>query len=194
MTNGPPEFVDANQVSVPVNQRAAAVARVDRCIGLHVDHGGIEIGLAGNGRDDAHGDGIAQAFGTAEGKNNFALADIAIAGKGQSLEFDVVHFQEGDIDVAGHTDDARAHDIAAGGKGFADGVLVGAEGKHDADELRAIDDVSVGDDVAAGIDDETRADRALAADDHGSAAAVGLFKRAVAGDQNLHDAGGDLLD
>ena len=66
-------------------------------------------------------------------------------------------------------------------------------GKDDLDDLRAGNDVSVGDDVAGRVDDEAGTNGALAPDDHAGVAAL-AFQRSVAGNQNLHHAGRYLLD
>src|ERR1700733_7457733 len=37
--------IDSTQAPVAIHERAAAVARIDRCVGLHVDHGAVGVRL-----------------------------------------------------------------------------------------------------------------------------------------------------
>src|SRR5271163_2617422 len=77
---------------------------------------------------------------------------------------------------------ARVNNIAARGEGGARGRRVGHERKYHADALRAVYDMSVGDDIAAWIDDEAGANGALPPDNHTGATALALFERAIASD------------
>src|SRR5258708_15364157 len=55
-TAGNNESVDPDHISVHVHQWTAAVARIDGCVGLDVDHGLVRIGLASDRTHHAHGD------------------------------------------------------------------------------------------------------------------------------------------
>ena len=63
------ESVDAHHRAVHIDQRTAAIAGVDRGIGLNVGKRLVRIGLARDGADYAHGDGILQALGAANGED-----------------------------------------------------------------------------------------------------------------------------
>src|ERR1043166_4179408 len=43
------ERVDPDDVAIRINQRPSAVAGIDGCVGLHVDHGVVWLDLAGGG-------------------------------------------------------------------------------------------------------------------------------------------------
>ena len=60
--------------SVHIDQRATAVAGVDGSVGLNVGERFGGIGLAGDGADHAHGDGVLQALGTADGEDELSDA------------------------------------------------------------------------------------------------------------------------
>src|ERR1700744_4812386 len=49
------KVIDSNQASIAIDERAAAVARIDRRVGLHVDHGTICVRLPAEGADDSLG-------------------------------------------------------------------------------------------------------------------------------------------
>jgi len=140
------------------------------------------------------GQGVSQTLGAPKGKDGFALTKVAITGERQSREILAVDFQEGQINFLGHADDSRRDELRAHGESLFRGALHGAGGQQDLDALRAADNVGVGDDEAAGVDDEARANGALAADDDAGAAVFALFEGTVAGDQDLHDAGSHSLD
>ena len=75
----------ADDVAVSVQQRAAAVARIQRCVGLQV--------VIPFGRDDAPADGRLQpqlfAQGVADGDNGFADANVAGIANGEGRESSV---------------------------------------------------------------------------------------------------------
>ena len=184
-------------VVIGIDKRATTVAGTDGRVGLNVDERTIGIRLACDGADDAHGDGVAQTFGTSKSKNEFTLTG---AGSG-TLEGDggkivSIDFDDGEIDVASEADDAGLVIFGLGVGvvliGIGDRLRVGRD--DNVDSLRAVDDVGVGDDVAVGIDDDTGADGAVAFDDGCVLATFGGFGGAVAGDENLDYGGRDAVD
>ena len=142
--------VDADEFALGVDQRAAGIARVDSGVGLDEIFVVLnaEIGAAG-GADDAHGDGLADAEGIADGESeiaDFYLGRIAERNGGEMVGVD---FQHGDVGLGIAADDV-------GGE-----FTLVAQGNFDVGG--AIDHVIVGEDVAVG------------ADDHAGAEAVFLF-------------------
>ena len=158
------ESIDADDGAVHIDQRAAAVAGVDGSVGLNVGEGLFGIGLAGDGADHAHGDGVLQAFGTADGEDQLTDArTLREQGKRGKIFF--VDLEEGEIRFFVGTDEAGLEDAA-----FPDGhgaAGIAGQGQSDADALRAFDDVGVGHDVTIGIDDDAGADGMLAHDESG---------------------------
>src|ERR1700756_58668 len=68
------ESIDADHRAVHVDQRSAAVSRIDRSVSLYVGEGLARICLAGERAYDSHGDGVLQTLGTADGK--YQLSDM----------------------------------------------------------------------------------------------------------------------
>jgi hypothetical protein len=106
------ERVDADDRPVGVDQRAAAVARIDRCVRLHVDHRVIGFDLPRHRAHDAERDAAFQAEGTAEGEYELPLRErlgIAETQRRQALAFD---FEHREIGLAIDADELRTHDLA----------------------------------------------------------------------------------
>src|SRR5439155_16365077 len=76
------ERVDADQLPGSIHQRAAAVAGINRRVGLNVANRSIRIELSRDGADDAHAHRIVQADGTAKGEDNLALPELRVVGEG----------------------------------------------------------------------------------------------------------------
>src|SRR6185503_7452861 len=70
------EGVDANDVSIHVDERASAVARIDRRVGLDVDHRIIGLELSGHGADDTEAHRAVQPHRAAEGEHELTRTDI----------------------------------------------------------------------------------------------------------------------
>ena len=83
-TAGNDESIDPDNVSVHVHQRPTAVARIDGCVGLDVDHGLVGIGLACDGTHHAHSDRALQSFGTSDRQDQLALVDAPARAERQS--------------------------------------------------------------------------------------------------------------
>jgi len=114
--------VQSDQLAIDVDERASAVAGIDRRVGLNIDGRLIRIGLTGDGAHHAHRDRIAQPFRTAEREHEFALADGVVVGQRDRPEARHVDLQQREVDVARGADDSRV-DGAAGvlGQRFAPG-------------------------------------------------------------------------
>ena len=152
------EGVDADDVAVGVDERAAAVAGIDGGVGLDVDHRVVGIGLAEDGADEAHADGVFEAFGTAEGEDELAFLDFFVAADLESRKVGRFDFEDGEIDELAEADDTSGKDFAAR---FKRGCRLRAgrfRSEDDANAFGAFDDVIVGDDVAVGIDDDAGAE------------------------------------
>src|SRR5262249_27582170 len=123
------------------------IAGVDAGIGLNerlVGHFLVEADIAAGGADDADGDRVFVAVGVADGNDRLADHEIASRTKrygGQSV-IDV-DFQQGEVAFV-----IAGQDAGAGG---------GAVGQADADQRDILDDVLVGDDVAALVDEDSGA-------------------------------------
>lgn len=188
------EGVHADDFAVHVDERAARITGVDGGVGLEVDQRRIGIKLTRDRGDDAMGDGIAETFGAAEGENGVALADVAICGEGKGGELGTVNLEESEIFFPGDADDLCGQYFNAGRERRGERTVGLRRREDDLDALCAIDDVGVGDDVAVGFNDEAGANGALASENDCGAATVGILEGRVGGDDDLDDAGGDLLD
>ncbi|MDR7513125.1 MAG: hypothetical protein QN147_14035, partial [Armatimonadota bacterium] len=136
--------VDADQPPARVEQRAAAVAGVDRSVGLDqvFDHEvGPGLDAAVQRADDADRDRAAQAEGVADRDGHLAHLQrrrVAQLHRGQWRR--AVHLHHGEVG-----EPVRAEHATAQG-------LAGEQG--DGDLLRALDDVVVGQDQPVGPDDD----------------------------------------
>ena len=151
------ERVDAHQLTVVVDERAAGVARVDGGIGLnHVGIDGVTAGRAhGRGtierRHDTRGDRLLVAERRADRHN--PLANVELGG--------VANFDRRELGGVGvlELDDGQvARGVVAHELGLVGGAVV--HGNHVL--VIAIDHVVVGEDVALGIEHHARADAARA--------------------------------
>src|SRR5580698_5645960 len=70
------ERIDADQVSVAVNQRATAIAWIDRSIGLHVDHRTIDLRLSACRADNSLGHRVVQALRRADGDRRLSQTHL----------------------------------------------------------------------------------------------------------------------
>ena len=187
------EGVDADQPALGIDQRAAAVARIDGRVGLDVDHRVFRRQLARDGADDAERDRRVEAERAAEREHQLARPQrvgVAEGERRQRLGLDLDHRQ---IGLVIDRDDLRADRAAAPAEDGASGLAARRRKRQlDLDARRVLDHVRVGHDVAVGIDDDAGAAAPL---EHRLRARVGivLVWRREAGDEDLHDAGADFL-
>ena len=80
------ERIDADEAAFGIDEGAAAVAGVDGGVGLDVAEGIRVADVAGDGADDAEGDGVAKAKGIADGEDEVALAEAGGGGEGKDGE------------------------------------------------------------------------------------------------------------
>ena len=181
--------VDANQLTSDVDERAAAVARIDRGVGLNEDHGVVVIGLSGDGADHAHRHRVAKAFRTAESQDDFSLAQRVVLGQRDGGKASGLDLQEREVHFLSGANDFRVEDPAAPADERVDGSVVSCgrrQGDLDLDGSR--DDVGVGHDVAVRVDDDTRAETELTAEHEVGVIVTVALKRAVSRHGDLDDA------
>src|SRR5580658_8676090 len=70
--------INTHQVPVPVDQRSAAVAGINRGIGLHIHHGTIQFRLSSYRANDSLGDRMVQALGGADSYHSLAQAEMEL--------------------------------------------------------------------------------------------------------------------
>ncbi len=68
------ERINPHQQTFHVDQRAAAVPRVDGCVRLDISQRTIVANLSGGRTDHSHGERVLQPEGTAQSENDVTLA------------------------------------------------------------------------------------------------------------------------
>ena len=166
------------------HQRAARVALVDGRIGLQEVLVAAVAGARGAAlrAQDPHRHGLAHAKRVAHRQDDVADArpvGVAERQRRQARGLHVEHRQVGRL--------VDAHDL---------GVELAPVGQHDADAVRAVDDMRVGHDAAIGLDDHAAAQTALArlAARSGQAVAEEPAEERVVGDARRRLDAGLLLD
>ena len=145
--------VDADDLPVQVEERAAAVAGVDRRVGLDEVVVGAGADRARLGAHDAHRDGVAEAERIADGDDVFADAQTVRSSRARPT-----------------ADRARPHELEHGEVELR--VAPARPWRRTRARRRSLtldligvfDDVRVGDDVTRSVDDEPRPERSLAKD------------------------------
>ena len=137
--------VHPDHLALEVEQRAAGVAAVDRGVGL--DEVDVRAGgdVAGHGRDDAAGDGAAEAEGVADGDHVLADAHRVAVAEHQLGQAGGVDLEQREVGLRVGADDL--------------GVELAVVGEADLHLFGVVDHVVVGDDVAVVLQDEARAQR-----------------------------------
>ena len=164
----PPPWVKINVLmptsrALGVDERTAAVAGIDGGVRLDVDHGVVGLQLPGDGADHAHGHRRVEAQRAAERHHDLAGPQrVRVAewqtSAGPTLSI-LMHRQVGLVidghDSGGNDAPAALHDRPTRGDAARRGRQL------DLEPGRVLDNMGVGDDVAVGIDDGTRAAGAL---------------------------------
>ena len=133
--------VDADQVALRVDERAAGIAEIDGGIGLNEILESRESELtAARGAHDALRHGLADAVGIADREHDVADAQCIGAAHGHDGQLGDVQMQNGDVRVGILPDDGRVGDATVG--------------ELHPDRIRARDDVLIRHDGAGGIDDD----------------------------------------
>ena len=141
--------VDADELAFGIHQRAAGVALVNRSIGLQEILVAPAAGPGGSalGADDPHRHRLANTERIADRQHNVTNLDalgIAERDRMEVRRVDLDHGQIARLVCAHHLRRQRAAVVHL-----------------DADAVRALDDVVVGEDVAVGADDDAGTERAL---------------------------------
>lgn len=143
--------VEADELAIEVDERAAATAGVDGGVGLEpiLDGEGliIEGGAAVFGAEDTAADGAAEAEGVTESEDCFTEEEVIIGGELDGGECFMIR-----------GDEAEESDVTAGGADDGFGFEFASIGELDPDLGGALDDVKVCEDVAFFIDDDTGAE------------------------------------
>ena len=140
--------VDADHFAARVDERSAAVAEVDRGVGLNVIVQAHVEQLPSEEADHADGDGVFVAERIADRAHPLAHPQRrGVAERRHGQPRLSVDLDQRDIGVRVGSDDARAHRAAVR--------------QFHGDALGAIDDVVVGEDAAVGVDDEPAAGAAV---------------------------------
>ncbi len=138
--------IDADHLALQVEQRAAGIALVDRGVGLQEIVVGAAVDVAVAGGDDARGHGLAEAERIAD--RHHAVADprlVAVAELDGLQRLVALDLQHRDVDLGILADHL--------------GLELAAVVEDDDDVVGVADDVVVGDNDAAGVDDEAGAER-----------------------------------
>ena len=152
--------VDADDLTVHVEQRTAGIALVDGSVSLDVIVVGTAVDVAVAGRDNARRHRAAQPERIADRHHPLADTHLFAVAEFYRLQRLVrLHAQHGDIDLGVLADDF--------------GLQLLAIGEDDRDVVGVADDMIVGDHNAGGIDHEARTQR-------GRAALLGLLTRSGA--------------
>ena len=134
---------------VQVEERAAAVAGVDRGVGLDEVVVGPGADGAILGADDAHRDRVAEAEGVADGDDVLADAQLLARAERRSGQiFGTLELEHREIEPL-----VAAHDLRVENSRSSASLTFTCVG--------VFDDVRVGDDVPGGVDEEARAERLL---------------------------------
>ncbi len=177
---------DAYHLTPPVEERPAAVAGVDRRVGLDevvVARGADETRLCA---DDAERDGVPETERVTDGQD--VLADAKPARSAEANRGEVVaalDLEEGEIELGIATDHVRRE--------------LAVVPEADRDEVGVVHDVLVGDDVALRVDDEpgaralTLASRRAAIGPEEEVERVPLGEVHLLGRGDVHDRGLHLL-
>ena len=141
--------IDAHQFTAIVDQGAAGVAGVDGRVGLDEVFVGFDaqVGAPG-GADNSHGHGFADAEGIADRQSVVADLDLGRVADHDGRQTGSVDLEDGNIRLGIATDDA--------------GFELAFVGERDLDVRGFVDDMIVGENVALGADDHTRAQTLLA--------------------------------
>ncbi len=163
-TEPPPGEKKAVLTPTSVEQRAAGVAVIDRRVDLDVV---VERGFADVAvqcADDAGGDRAAEAERVADGDDGVARHQLAAVAEGDRRH------RRGDV----HLQECEVHALhLADQAGLQETLILG----HHGDVVGALDDMTVGNDIAGRIDDEAGALRLLADELRRSLAVLGGLLR-----------------
>jgi hypothetical protein len=185
--------VDPDEASIGIHQRAAAVAGIDRRVGLHVDHRVLRLELPRHRAHNPHRDGRRQAERTAEREHQLAGAEgvgVAVRQRGQGTRGDL---QDREVGLIIDRDDLRADDAAAAAEDRPARIPSRrGERQFHLDARGVLHDMRVGDHVAIRVNDDTRSTRTPRRRNPRRRRSARGFQR-IRGHENLDDARTHLL-
>jgi hypothetical protein len=159
------QSIDANDQSLSADEWTSAVARIDRRVGLEIDHPVFIAELTSDSTDHTHRHATGQSEGAAEGQHHLTGSQrvrIAQRGKGQSgqryLKYGEVGFSVGADQRCG---DFLRHWRKRGTAGH---TLRHRPRKHHHESAAPLDHMSVSDDVAICAQEDSRASAPLSAE------------------------------
>ena len=101
------ERIQADELAVDIDQRAAAVARIDRRVRLNEHARAVGIDLSCRRAHHAHRHRIAQTFRAPEREHQLALTDLIVIRESERRQSCRVDFQERKVDVLCDADNRR---------------------------------------------------------------------------------------
>ncbi len=161
--------VDADNLSLQIDQRPAAVARIDRRIGLQVDHRIFALELPRDGADHAERDRAGETQRAAKRHDDLPGLHRVGVRKGQRRQVLLRHLDDRQIGFFVERHQLRAHQSRPWPHQRSARHSRIAHRQLHLDAVRALHDVRVGDDVAAGVDDDPGAGATRRRDKHAHA-------------------------
>ena len=181
------ERIDADDVAGSIDERAAAIARIDRRVRLDVNHRVLGLELPRDGAHDAHRDGVLEAEGASEREHDLARTERIRIAELEKRQVAFVRLENREVRLEIDTDDLRTDEAPARPENGAAGARRLRD--QDPDPMGARRDVRVGHDVAVRAQNHARSATPLLRDElmRGNETAAG----AVAAHQDLYDGGVD---
>src|ERR1700722_18575094 len=177
-----------DEASVAIDERASAVAWIDRRVGLHVYHGTICVRLPAESADNSLGHGVNEPLRRSDRDHSLTQLYLIVRrerDEGQIFLFDL---DDCEIGIAIRTDERRIIDMFPVGKnGAACDQFDGRRRKSHSDTYGSGNDVIVGDYVSIRINNHAGAQGALALKVLRVFAALGVLRHAVTGDIDLNN-------
>ena len=128
--------VDAHQIAVCIDERAAGISQIDRGVRLNevLECGEAQLTAPG-GADDALRDGLTQAIGVADGEHDIAHPQGVRPAQGHDGHIADLKIEDGNIRVGVLSDDGGIRDSPVGELdsdriGARDDMLVRDDGSH----------------------------------------------------------------
>ena len=107
------ERVDAYDVAGSIDERAAAITRIDRRVRLDINHRVLGLELPCDSAHDAHRDGVLEAKGTPECKHDLAGTKPIRIAELEKRQVALVRLENGDVRFEIHANDLRTDEAPA---------------------------------------------------------------------------------
>jgi hypothetical protein len=144
-----------------IDQRPAAAARIERRVGLDVNHRGLGLELSRNGAHDTERHRVVEPERAAKSQHQLTGAQTVGIPERQCGKILFLDLEDREVGFEIDADDRCVNGAALRGE---NGVAGAGQPDVDAQSLRTGDDVSVRDDVAVCSDDHAGAGRAVRGD------------------------------